>query len=137
MGRAAMGLDRELQHRNIGLGIHQQQRRPGAVIEPARRIDLGGKPGFVEMAHNVVRQIRRSGGWIVQTIEGFRKAVEVMNRFPVCRSARHRLLRLPMRRGDDDGARLSHRLATDWPQIRHRLDADEGPAENAGPFLLV
>jgi len=43
--RTERGLDAQLHDRNIGIGIHQHQRHPGAVIEAASVVELGSKPG--------------------------------------------------------------------------------------------
>ncbi len=106
MRHAQMRLHRDLHHRNVMGRIHQQQRHPGAMIQATRRVDGGAG----QRRHLVAeRRIARRG--IAQIVQRLREALKIMD------GAVHGYLGdggrggFPVRRGDDDAARLFQRGA--------------------------
>ena len=91
--RAQMALHRQLHHRDIGTRIHQRQRRPGSVIQPALRVQrAAGQRG------NLPRQARIAGRGIAKIVQGRRKAAEIMDGVVHRHTVRLRRGGVPMRR---------------------------------------
>src|SRR3546814_3832999 len=79
MRGAETALDRDLEDRDLGFGIHQQQRHPGAVVESARLVDIGGESGRAEHIRCARGQFRRARGRIAHVVERLRETEEVVN----------------------------------------------------------
>jgi hypothetical protein len=57
----AVGLHRELAHRDVGVRVHEHQRHPGTVVEPAAVVLLHGtEPGFLDERLGPQGQVRRA-----------------------------------------------------------------------------
>ncbi len=98
-------LDRQLQHRDVGLRVEQAQRQPGAVVEPALRIDQRRQSGRGQSCRHVLRQFRRAGRRVLQLVERLGKAAEIVDGPRPLRRRYHRRAAQPVRRGHHDGAR--------------------------------
>jgi hypothetical protein len=114
-------LDRELRHRHVGIRIDQDQRRPGAVIEPARRILAAGEAGGAQQPRRAARQIRRARGGIAQPVELLGEAVEIVDGLGPFGGRDHRLLRLPVCRDAEDRLRPWQILAEPGQEMARRM----------------
>ena len=66
--RSEARLQRQLDHRHIGLRIHEAERHPGAVIETALAIDVGWKPGLAQQRRDLRGQLRITRGRVANLV---------------------------------------------------------------------
>jgi hypothetical protein len=142
MGGIEMRLYRQLRHRHIGLRIDQQERIPGAVIEPAAGIDGAADAGLVEQLNHAAGERRRPRRRIPQPIELVGKAVEIMDRFRRRRSADRRTLGLPVGGDAENGLGAFDRASESGDEVARRdiLEHQHGRAvgeEQGGQLLCV
>ncbi|MCY1218543.1 hypothetical protein D9M72_304920 [compost metagenome] len=109
-GAEAAG-QRQLGHRDIGLGVHQRQRHPGAMVEWALRVDPGGKAGFVQQAGDFLGQLRGAGSRVLHGVERRREAVEVVPGFRMRAAAELQLMAFPVGGYHQDGLGTRQRVS--------------------------
>ncbi len=95
--------ERQLDHRDVRLRVHQRQRYPGAVVEGALAVQLGGQAFGLEQLHYLGCQFRiargrvlhgkQRGGEAAKVVPGFRVRVATdpqIGAFPVGRDHQDR-----------------------------------------------
>src|SRR5713226_607822 len=120
MPRAEGGLYGDLHHRNIGLRVHVEERRPGAVIQAAAAVDAGGEASVLQERLGTLRNPGSSRRGIAQAVERLGEVVEIVDRLRFFGAGEHRQVRLPVRRGDQDGARAREALRERLPGVAGR-----------------
>ena len=95
--RALLGLHRELEDRDVGLGPAQHRRHPGAVVQPSMRVMR--RAG--ELGH-ALGQFRRAGSGVAEAVERFGKTVEIVDGLGPVRQRHGRHVGIPMGRDRDD-----------------------------------
>ncbi|MNM99124.1 hypothetical protein D3C81_1116740 [compost metagenome] len=105
MRRAQRRLDRQLQHRDVRLRVEVAQRHPGAVVQATVRVDGRLQAGGLQALGDVLRQLGRARGRVLQLVQRVGEAAEIVDRLRRGRTRYHRRACQPMRRGHDDGAR--------------------------------
>ena len=112
---AQMALHRKLHHRHIGLRIHQHQRHPGAVIQPAHGINAAAN-----QRADLARQQRVTRRGIAQIVQRRRKAAKIMDGAVHRHRIGHGRGRIPMRRHRHNAARLAKTLPQPAQEIARR-----------------
>src|SRR3977135_2386340 len=97
-GGTARDLNGELCYRDIRVGIGEQQRVPGTVVQPLSLIDRS----TLDQLGHPLRESGRSRCGIAQAVQFVGKAVEVVNGFGLARPGYGGLVRLPMGRYAED-----------------------------------
>ena len=103
--RAAVALDRQRHDRHFGVGEHQAQRHPGAVVEAALVVAGDRQAGGGDRPHHLVGGFAAAGGRVADGVEFIRKAGEVVDRPRTVGKADGRDGGVPVCADDDDGAR--------------------------------
>src|SRR3546814_1333632 len=79
IGQRLQRIDRELDHRHVGLGIEVGEHAPGAVVE-APLVAIRADPERLGDLRHLLGKLGQAGRRIVEIEEFLRKAVEVVNR---------------------------------------------------------
>ena len=100
---------RHLQHRNVGFGVHDQERYESPVVEATFALGNGLARGHHR--RHARRQFRGPGRVVAELVVAFREAVEVVceRRRPDCAECQRR--RLPVSADDEDRFGAWHRGA--------------------------
>jgi len=80
-GRVQAVLDGELQDGNVGLGEHEDERRPSAVVQAALRADVAGQSRLLEQRSDARGNLRGAPGRVAQLVEFIGEAVKVVDGF--------------------------------------------------------
>ena len=145
-GRAPVRRKRQRQHRDVGLGPDEAQRRPDAVVQPAFVGHMHRQAGGLQQAGHLLRQRRRAGRVVAQAVQRLGEAAEVVHRGVLRGRHQQRLARQRVGRDGQDGARAGagvERGAQPLPeradlarlQRRHRRavgQEDRGQGEGGG-----
>ena len=96
--RAGVWLDRQRHDRHVGVGEHQSQRHPRAVVEAADGIDGDRQPGVGERSRHLLAGLRAARGRVTDRVKLPREAAEVVDGAEPRGDADRRDLRFPSAR---------------------------------------
>jgi len=79
VGWAAVVLDGQGHHGHVGVGEHLPQRDPGAMVQTASRVGVGGQASRLQRRHDLHAHFGAAGGGVLDLEEAGVKAAEVMD----------------------------------------------------------
>ena len=110
------GVDRELHHRDVGLGEHVDQNRPRAVIEsPA--VGVGTDPHGLDDLGHLLGQLRKSGRRVLHREQLVGESEEVVDGAGLGHGGDGGGVDVPVGRDAEDGSGSRHRPAERPPRL--------------------